>query len=532
MIAPRFTVLAVLCAAGALSHLEAENVIPTQFIAKMYTEALGRAPDPSGWSAYTGYFVQNGCGAGQLMQVGEGFYTSPEFSGDYSNNEAKVIALYRGALNRDPDPSGFAANVAALNSGTSWGTIVDNVFSSAEFNGDVPTICSATSPDYGFGSQPPVTPAPGAHGYSGPQVGLQALLELARIFDLLGVPNATTVYLAERAVIPLTSSLVIPTGVTLTTYGAPPATSYAMMARLIRASTFDGPNVDVDPGGIVTNVWIDGQRNVLGYFKPGGGPKDNANVVTLGGANTVVSHNKLSEPQGGTNFFSSGGSASAPCANQAIHGNLVTAYTAVHGFSQNSDGLTMLCEGLDIRNNDIVDVSDIGIVLFAAPGVTQKSQIFNNTIVSAGNSMNAPISADPSTGNPAGSSLDYSGTVFEENTFWTGPYTTFDFGVEAGAREYFPTAMNSDGSGATYINNTTTPFSAQVRAGIAVAGMLNVTITNDGSHPLNFILVNFPSGTPAAVCPSGMVIAEASTGHASGTYPAPAFNGNFDNCVN
>lgn len=66
-------------------------------------------------------------------------------------------------------------------------------------------------------SQPPITPVVGSHGYSGSKTGLQALLELAYIFQLLGVPNATTVYLAERTVIPLTPTLVVPSGVRLTT---------------------------------------------------------------------------------------------------------------------------------------------------------------------------------------------------------------------------------------------------------------------------------------------------------------------------
>ncbi len=44
---------------GATPAVEA--AVPTQFIAKMYTEALGRAPDPTGWSAAVEYFRENGC---------------------------------------------------------------------------------------------------------------------------------------------------------------------------------------------------------------------------------------------------------------------------------------------------------------------------------------------------------------------------------------------------------------------------------------------------------------------------------------
>jgi hypothetical protein len=502
-----------------------ENVIPTQFLAKMYSEGLGRAPDQKkGWSAYSDYFKGNGCSATQLSHAGEQVYNSVEFKGDYSDNEAKLLALYRGALSRDPDPSGFNAYLARLNSGTPWSSVVTEVFTSAEFNGDVAALCNSSAPNYHFGAQVPVVPKPGGHGLSGlSQSALQSQLSAAK--------SGSTVTLAQKSVIYLNSTLLIPSGVTLTTYGGPQTTSYALMARLVRASTFDGPNINIQGGGKLLSVWVDGQRNVLGYHKVAGGTHDNANVITLGGANTVVSSNKLSDPQGGTNFFSAGGSASAPCSNQQVERNLITSYSSDHGYSVNSDGLTMGCEGLIIKYNNIVDVSDIAIVLFASPAVTQHSQIINNVIVSAGISMNAPISSDPSTGNPGGSSINYTGTLFSGNSFWTGPYTTFDFGIEAGAREYFPSANNSDGFGATYTNNTTGILSARVRAGIAVAGMLNVTITNDSAHPLQVIPVSFPSGTPAASCPGGAVIVEAEVGHASGVYPTPTLNGSFDNCI-
>jgi Domain of unknown function (DUF4214) len=460
--------------------------------------------------------------------VGQLFYDSWEFAADYGDNEAKVLALYRGALNRDPDPAGFSYYVSLLNSGARWAVIVNDLFTSAEFNNNVASICSSTTPDYGFGDQPPLTPTPGDNGFTGTESELQSVLNISA--------SGSTVYLAQKAVIRLTSTLIVPSGITLTTYGVPATTSYVLMARLVRTTTsdgkkFPGPNVDIQGGAKLTNVWVDGQRNVLGYYKIAGGAGDNANVVTLSGANTVVSGNKLSDPQGGTNFFSAGGPDPA-CSNQIIRENLLTAYSSDHGFIDPADGFTMNCEGLDVENNSIVDVSDVGIVLFATSGVRQHSKISNNSIVSAGNSMNAAISSDPSTGNPGGSSLDYTGTVFENNMFWTGPYTTFDFGVEAGGREFFVLPINnSNGFGAMYINNTTGWLSARVRAGIAVAGMLDVTITNDESHPLDFIPVSFASGAPAAVCPGGAVIVEASVGNASGIYPTPSYDGTFDGCV-
>ena len=505
-----------------LAHASDTNIVPAQFIAKMFTEALGRAPDQPGWSRYVEYFQQHGCDATTLRSVGEEFYTSGQFIRDYrSDNEARVLALYRGALNRDPDQEGLEQYLAQLNAGKRWEAVVDALFSSPEFYGDVPDICSAVTPDYHFGTQVPPTLTAGSAGFSGSEAALQSVLNSAA--------KGSTVYLAQKAVITLNTTLTVPSGVTLTTYGEPETTSYALMARLVRVSSFDGPNVWVQSDATLTHVWIDGQRGLLGFHKIGGGTADNANVVTNGGANIEISSNRLSNPQGGTNFYSAGGA----CSNETVKANLVTAYSAVHDISGFSDGLTMACEDLDIEDNGIVDVTDVAIVLFATPGVTQHSRIAHNVIVSAGHSTNAAISADPSTGNPGGSSLDYNGTVFRENRFWTGPYTSFDFGIEAGGRPFFRLpADNSNGSGASYLDNTTGSLSARVRAGIVVAGMLDVTLSNDTRHPLDFSPVTLAPGAPAALCPGGQVIVEASTGNASGIYPPPSFDGDFDGCVN
>ena len=42
--------------AAAPPAAAATNAIPAQFIAKMYTEVLGRAPDATGWASEISYF--------------------------------------------------------------------------------------------------------------------------------------------------------------------------------------------------------------------------------------------------------------------------------------------------------------------------------------------------------------------------------------------------------------------------------------------------------------------------------------------
>lgn len=530
--------LASLAGLAAMTAVaSAQTVIPTQYITKLYTEALGRAPDQTGWSNDVAYFQSKGCNVRSLAALGASVYNSNEFAGDVIDPETEVVALFRGALNRDPDPSSMAEYVTQLVDGTPFSTVVATVFSSPEFLGNAPTYCGP-NPGYGFGAQPPAVTTPGAVGYNPAvgyggakgEAGLQALLVCAETRKC-----PATVYIAQKAIVYLTSTLHIPQTVTLSTEGRPSPQHYTQMARLVRASSFNGPNIQVDGSGSISNLWIDGQRNVLGYNNVG------MNVMTLGGSGTLVSFNKLTEPQGGSNLISTGAQTGSPCAKETIINNLLTGYTTVHGYSTPADGMTMQCENLDIENNQIVDMSDVGIVLFGSVKVKQASKIINNTIVSAGNSLTAAISADQISGNTIpgpGQYVCYEGTLFEGNTFWTGPYTTFDFGIEAGAREFFkttdPREVDSscpDGQGPVYTNNTTGSLSARVRAGIAVAGMMNVTITNDAAHPLNFLPVAFPSLTPAAACPSGLVIAELSDGHTSGNFPTPTVDGNFDFCI-
>jgi hypothetical protein len=46
---------------GAAASADAAAKLPGQFVAKLYTEALGRAPDAGGWSFHLGSFAAQGC---------------------------------------------------------------------------------------------------------------------------------------------------------------------------------------------------------------------------------------------------------------------------------------------------------------------------------------------------------------------------------------------------------------------------------------------------------------------------------------
>jgi Domain of unknown function (DUF4214) len=105
----------------------------------------GRAPDPAAWANIVTYFTDNGCSASTLAQEGEPVYLSSEFSNLDYDNAAKLPALYRGALDREPDASGYDYYLGLLNGGTSWTTIVDDFFTSSEFTGNVSTFCTEGS---------------------------------------------------------------------------------------------------------------------------------------------------------------------------------------------------------------------------------------------------------------------------------------------------------------------------------------------------------------------------------------------------
>jgi hypothetical protein len=526
---------ALICFLAAATGASAQNVIPAQYLAKLYTEALGRAPDQRGWTGYVAYFAKHGCSAATLQSVSATIYNSSEFAGDVSDAETSVIALYRGALNRDPDAASFSQYVSELESGTPLSQVVASVLTSTEFLGNVPKYCGS-NPDYLYGSQPPLTPTPGPTGYTGNEAGLQALL-----FCAAENKCSSPVYLAQKAVIPLTTTLQVPSNITLTTVGNPPPQHYTQMGRLVRAASFLGPNVQVDAGGAVSNLWIDGQRNVLGVLGPSQyHVVSNVNVMTLGGLRTTVSQNKLIDPQGASNLIAQGAQSGTPCLSETISENLLTGYSTTHGYNTPADGMTVQCENADIQGNQLVDMTDEGILLEGSVIVDQASKVIGNTIVAAGNSINSPVSADPITGNvqpAAGQYVCYSGTIIENNVFWSSPYTSFVFGIEAGSRESFAVARDVDiscpfdGPGPIYKNNTTGTLSANVRAGIAIAGAQNVTVTNDSQHPLTFQYVQLPYQTSGWACPGGPVITEQVVGHASGTFPAATVNADFDFCI-
>jgi len=281
--------------------------------------------------------------------------------------------------------------------------------------------------------------------------------------------------------------------------------------------------VSIDDGAKVRSVWVDGARGTPTNWAPG-----RANVRLNGGTGTTLTEDKISDTAGPSSVFVLGAFDRLPCRRISVTKNLITAYSSSnYQTSTWTDGVSVTCGSTDVSHNQIVDTSDVAIVLYRASGpekpVAQASQVYGNQILSAGNSMYGAVVADPlfvdKGYSPA--AYDFTGSAMSGNTFWSSPNTHFDIGLGAGTRAWFGTNTNS-ASGTTITGNTTGPLSARVQIGIAVAGMQEVTVSD------NALRLHHPASIGR--CPRVNIAVDETT--ASGTFhPAPGYTGAFDGCV-
>jgi len=101
------------------------------FVTQLYRGALGREPDPSGLDNWVNQLLNGATGSA----VAYGFFFSREKAGQNLSNTQCVEALYRGMLGREPEPSGRAHWLNLLNSGTSRESVFNSFAASPEFDG-------------------------------------------------------------------------------------------------------------------------------------------------------------------------------------------------------------------------------------------------------------------------------------------------------------------------------------------------------------------------------------------------------------
>jgi hypothetical protein len=485
------SVLFVLC---VLSPAQAAARVPGQFIAKIYTEALGRSPDPTAWQEAVSFFEANGCRASTLEAWGVRPWLSAEYAGHGYDPAAELLTLYRGVLNREPDAADFQIRLKARRQGQDFRDTVDAFFSAREFRRLAKKICGAET-SYSFGAQPVLTLPVTGEGFQGTGAQLQALLEAA--------PPGGTVFLAQKAVVRLTAPLVIPAGVTLATTGQPDPNRYALMGRLVRSARFKTAAVSLQSGAALESVWVDGQRGVVGFVD------DGINVRLLGGDGTRIENSVITNSAGWSSVQVFGTTEGFPCSDVEVLGNVITAYSSAHvrgklKYNPWTDGLSISCEDTLVQMNAIVDPTDVGIVLFRAHPAVQRSLVQFNRVLSAGNSAYGAITVDGLQGR--GTKPDFRGATIEGNTFWTSPSTHFDLGIAVGTRAWFGPKTDL-ASGITVTNNFTAGIPARVDTGIAVSGMLNAFVAD---NDLDLILVD------VSRCPTAAVGASVAAGWASG----------------
>ncbi|MBI4689734.1 MAG: DUF4214 domain-containing protein [Nitrospirae bacterium] len=426
---------------------------PAQWIAKMYTNVLGRMPDQDGWQDHINWFDSVGCSQATLKENARGFYLGREYFSLGYDNAARILTLYRGVFNTEPDQAEYDYYLDQLNSGSSFRDMVDSFLDSTEFTDKVPDICSGKR--YDFGGRPAITiPTSGIGFTGGTGDELQSILDSSS--------PGSIVWLAQKAVVRLSHKLTIPGGITLATTGNPDPSTYAFMGRLVRdAAAFNEPVVELEGRAKLVNVWVDGQRGYYGYNY------DDLNIRLLGGSKTQVTGCLISDTAGWSSLVAFGKSDGYECSSNYISGNLITVYSSKHLASEWADGLSIACENAIVEHNGIVDATDVGIVIYKATPNVQHSQIRYNTVLNAGNSAFGAFNVDPL---GYGGLHNFDGSSIANNMVWTSSQVHIDILLSIGTRAYFGDSSGM-GTGVSVTDNSTGTLTARVESGIVVAGM-------------------------------------------------------------
>jgi hypothetical protein len=458
------------CAAGALTPAAAQPVVPTQFLSKLFTEVLGRVPDRAALDFATPFFETNGCNAATVRAQARSVILSQEYQSLGYDNAARLLTLFRGLPNREPDAARFEGLLSALDNGTPFTQVLDNNFlNDPEFLALVPRICGPV-PDYGFNGAVPALALPvSGPGFVGSGEALQAVIS-----DLVNTESGSSLALARKAVFVLRSPLSIPPGFTLFTAGAPGPARYALMARLVRGPGFPAgqPTVILAGAGITLgDVWIDGQRGAPGVAVD----VANVDVQSLSTDGTTLVRSKISGSSGDVAVRLLGGLSGFACGQTIVTGNVITGYGGLRGAILDD------CERGLVQSNQIVDVSSVGIQVGAGVGTSQTSRVQGNTIVAAGRSASVGVFVEPRTINarPFGGrplSASFTGSSVNGNSILTSSRAAFSFGVLLGNRVFF----GDEGSTGFEASATGNQLSGRFNVALGVSGMLRAVVQRNG----------------------------------------------------
>ncbi|HMS87303.1 MAG TPA: cellulase family glycosylhydrolase [Acidimicrobiales bacterium] len=420
---------------------QAAPVVPSQWIAKLHTEAFGRAPTTAEWSAWQSYYETSGCTTATLRTKAQEVYLSAEFAQRYpesTDKAGRIIALVRGVFSHEPNSSDWGAYTAYANGSKTWAQTVDAMFPYVFVAWVQPSICNPSKPGYGFGASVPLDVRQLVAGQpSRTQAELQGALDAAGAGAPASGPCTPvpvslhpyeTVRVGTTAAAP---TLEIPRCVMLTTSGAPATGAYARQGRIVAGAGLSGaicsasepvtadscPRavVSVADGGSLRNVWVSGGAGA------GVPPRNPTALGGVEGGETAppVPAARLSDPLADGTALDLEGWGSEPvgdegaCSGREARRNLVTSYSSARaqtrlGVPLWADGIAVHCEQATVAQNGVVDVTGDAIALHgnwnsrvgnATPAVdarrTQRSTITSNTILSAGNDGRTALLADP-----------------------------------------------------------------------------------------------------------------------------------------
>jgi Domain of unknown function (DUF4214) len=518
------------CAAAALAApaFATASTGGNQWIAKQYSEVLGRAAESAGWGFQEGKVYGSNCTLANLKDQGVWFFTTTEFQNRAYTNAQKIVALYRAILNRDPDQAGFNGWLAALNSGTPLTTIAGYFYDSTEFGHLLSRICGGMPYYWGNGDATFEMNANSTNAYGhvadgrfagGTASALQTALNTARPCGMSPgspcpdpCPSRGTVWLDRGAVITADATIEVPSCVTLDTYAVTNRKTYLQMGRIIRTTNFVGPVIQLDTNSTMNHVWIDGNRNqfeqsaqnlnpaaldyTASYSNTGtcsgatsgsSYPDDTTrncmkNVAVVGDKVTVHSC-RIQDPLGSTNLKVENGGQT-----ETITNNLLLGYATSHYKGEIShtglwaDGISFDGTSSTISTNDIVDATDVGVVLFgnkALPDVGDTNTVVDsNNIMNAGNSASAAADFDPYLSADY-AEYNYSGTSIQNNTVFTSLTAHYHIAFSAGTRAWFGTKGHWADS--PTLTGNVVPSGRIIRTGIGIAvdGAYLASVTNN-----------------------------------------------------
>jgi len=444
---------------------------PDQFIAKLYAEALGRIPDPAGFTWAEQHTIPTIAG---LDVEAHAVYGSIEYANDGYDHAAEVLTLYRGLLSREPDIGGFTNWLSTLNNGILLSSIVDTFVESTEFTNLATEILSSVQSSYGFGNAFPI--------------GIGPMMDEAMLQAELNSGDMVT--LTTETLVRLTTPLTIPTSTTLVGAGL----REASMPRLVRDANFNGPMVVCY--GTMEGIWLDGESGQLGTNVASA----ESNLESLGG----IIQDCVFTNQVGPTAISVGTQQQHP-GGDVFRNNLITQWIPAH------DGIQVYCPNAAVYFNSVVDSSDAAYALFADADVAQRSRVSGNVAFNAGNKGVVSFVASPVRPNGTG---DMIGGSIDSNYAWTSSRTTVDMGYALGAYEWYGPEQSLLLAGLSLAANAIAPgavFRGQYF--IAISGMVHVTVVSNLGT--GFVYNNSMLGSPQS--PTGN-IAAVSAGWASFDY--------------